>query len=669
MINDERPGDTGAMSRGVESGQVLASRISQGTAYDRLLDRLRTDSRKVITSARGAMAQCPAHEDRNPSLSITKIPQQVLLHCFAGCQTADVLAALGWTMADLFDDHRGAKYHYLDPAGQIIRTVSRTPDKRFPQNGQTKGPSTLYRLPEVVAAVAAGQMIFLVEGEKDADALVSIGAVATTAPMGAGNFAKVDTAPLTGAKIIAVVDHDPGGQTWAGQVRDSVAGVAGSLIFQQAKIGKDAADHVAAGLGLDDLVEIEISEAKSGRRARVTWADKIMPEPVVWGWRDESGGRIPAGSLSVAAGREGSGKSCFAVWLTAHVTRGTLPGSLRGSPRRVLYAAIEDSWRHTIVPRLLAADADLSMVGRFDVITDEDQETAVTLPADMALLGQVIRDHDVALVVLDPLLSTVSGTIDSHKEREVRLALDPLARLADDTGAVILGIAHFNKSAGSDAANLITGSGAFKNVPRSVFGFARDHSDENAGRIMSQVKNSLGRDDLPSLSYRIEAAYIATEAGPAETARLIFTGHSERTVADVLRDRDGSDEDHDDRRELDRWLIDYLTSDGGSANARDVIRDGRASGFNENAIKKARRRVGAASERRGFGRGSSVVWTIDAAIGAIGARKQRPESMAPMSTYEPSASALPSCSVCGFPLDPVLAAEGHTTHPACDGPS
>ena len=71
--------------------------------------------------------------------------------------------------------------------------------------------------------------------------------------------------------------------------------------------------------------------------------------------------------------------------------------------------------------------------------------------------------------------------------------------MADRTGSVFLGIAHFNKGNGTDAASLITGSGAFKNVPRSVFGFARDESDDNGGRVMSQVKNSLGRDDLHSL--------------------------------------------------------------------------------------------------------------------------------------------------------------------------
>lgn len=50
---------------------------------------------------------CPAHEDRSPSLSVKEADDgRVLVHCFAGCETADVLAALGRTLADLFDGPR-----------------------------------------------------------------------------------------------------------------------------------------------------------------------------------------------------------------------------------------------------------------------------------------------------------------------------------------------------------------------------------------------------------------------------------------------------------------------------------------------------------------------------------------------------------------------------------
>ena len=98
---------------------------------------------------------------------------------------------------------------------------------------------------------------------------------------------------------------------------------------------------------------------RGGRKLVLTPASEIEPEPVVWAWEDDGAGRIPAGSLGLFAGREGTGKSSFLIWLSAQITKGTLPGSFKGGPRGVIYVAVEDSWKYTIVPRLMAAGADL----------------------------------------------------------------------------------------------------------------------------------------------------------------------------------------------------------------------------------------------------------------------------------------------------------------------
>jgi hypothetical protein len=135
-----------------------------------------------------------------------------------------------------------------------------------------------------------------------------------------------------------------------------------------------------------------------------------------------------------------------------------------------------------------------------------------------------------------------------------------------------------NKGSGSDAASLITGSGAFKNVPRSIFGFARDDSDDSGGRAMTQVKNSLGRDDLASLSYRIDSTQITTRKGIATTGKFVFLGESERSVADVLRDSRSSLDEYElaDRSDAESWLDKYLLDNGGTAEAKTVIAAGES---------------------------------------------------------------------------------------------
>lgn len=289
------------------------------------------------------------------------------------------------------------------------------------------------------------------------------------------------------------------------------------------------------------------------RKLKLTRASEIEIKPVIWAWKENGRGRIPSGALVAAAGREGTGKSSFGTWMTAGITTGSLPGAFDGTPYNVIGVAVEDSWEHTIAGRLKAAGANMNRVFRVDVEVSEDEFSTINLPHDFDMLEQAIVENDVKLVVLDPLISTIGATVDTHKERSVRTVLDPLARMADRTGCVMLGICHFGKGAGTDASSLITGSGAFKNVPRAIFGFAVDNED--GVRIMTQTKNSLGRSDYPSLSYRIEEATVLTSTGElAEVARFVFDGISDRSVEDVLSKNGGEGEDREAKADAKDYL-------------------------------------------------------------------------------------------------------------------
>jgi len=307
------------------------------------------------------------------------------------------------------------------------------------------------------------------------------------------------------------------------------------------------------------------------RRLKLTRASDIAIKPVVWAWKENGRGRIPSGALAAAAGREGTGKSSFGIWMSAEITTGMLDGAFYGAAHNVIYVAIEDSWEHTIAGRLKAAGANLSRVFRVDVEVSEDETSTINLPSDFDLLEQAIRENDVKLVVLDPLMSTISSVVDTHKERSVRTVLDPLAQMADRTGCVMLGICHFGKGAGTDPSSLITGSGAFKNVPRAIFGFAVDN--ENDVRIMTQTKNSLGRSDHPSLAYRIEPANVLTSTGEvAEVGRFVFQGLSDRSVEDVLSSH-GDREDRDAKADAEDYLRKAL--DGRWRRTNDIIEEAR----------------------------------------------------------------------------------------------
>lgn len=662
------------------------------SAFDRIRSALDQLGPVKTVGNESVSARCPAHEDRNPSLSVRGIEGQVLLYCHAGCETTAVVAALGLRLADLFDNQRGATYRYDNG-----RTVHRSPDKKFRQ-ADSGSPLELYRLSKVRAAVAEGRPVLVVEGEKDVHAAESIGLTATCSPMGAGKWSKIDPSPLYGSIVLVVADNDSAGMAHAGDVVASLAGKAQVSVWKAAE-GKDLADHIAAGRSVPgELVSVplETLPSRAGspaappgsiRRLVLTPASEIKLRAARWLWDtapagappSEVEGRIPAGSLTIGAGRAGIGKSQHAAWLAAHITRGILPGCHYGTPRSVIYAASEDSWAMTIAPRLVAAGADLSRVFRIEVSDDNDANARLTLPSDTALLEQAIIANDVVLIVLDPLLSMIDAQINDYRAREVRDALEPLLPIADRTGCALLGLAHFTKATGSDPLLLIAGSGAFGQLVRAGIGYARDDStddgspsaDAGSRYVMSTIKSNLGREDLPSLSYRFEPTQVDTADGAAWVSRLDFTGTAARSVSDVLRDSHLDDEQRSERDEAADFIRNYLANAGGSAASQDVLKAGRAAGYQDNVLKKARSRAGARTERRGFGPGASWVWTIDrpggkpskeatdddphrCPIEAIDATPTNVESMESMAapSLPDAVVSLPLFRLCGHPGDP-----------------
>ena len=253
------------------------------TAYERLRAALESRGIARETGAGKLIARCPAHDDRNPSLSVTGIEGSALLYCHAGCATAEVLAALDMGAADLFDNRREATYVY--PGG---RKVHRKADKQFPQSGN-KDDRSLYRADRLGDA----DHVLVVEGEKDVLAAESIGAVAVCSAMGAGKAHLADWNPLRGRHITVVADNDGPGRKHAEKVAELVtAAGAVSVRIVCAAVGKDLADHVAASKSLEELVDQKAAAPAAGEFP-------LPPEPVAEGdAQGGDGGRQPRRSVA-----------------------------------------------------------------------------------------------------------------------------------------------------------------------------------------------------------------------------------------------------------------------------------------------------------------------------------------------------------------------------------
>ncbi|PRX90848.1 DUF3987 domain-containing protein [Allonocardiopsis opalescens] len=234
------------------------------------------------------MARCPAHPDRQPSLSVSVGKEHpVVFHCHAGCERDAILDALGLTWAELCKPReerprggewtpRGdaiAVYDYFDENGELLFQVLRTADKQFPcripdrskksgwawRLGDTR--RVPYRLPQILAAVRAGTTVYIAEGERDCNTLERHGLEATCNPGGAGKWRQEYAEHLSGADVVVIADRDDPGLDHARHVARTLAGVAAHVRIVQAAAGKDATDHFNAGHGAGDFVALDADQA------------------------------------------------------------------------------------------------------------------------------------------------------------------------------------------------------------------------------------------------------------------------------------------------------------------------------------------------------------------------------------------------------------------------
>lgn len=415
-------------------------------AYQRVVDAFEREGLAVTTRGNGkASAQAPGHSPADRSVTITDIGEQVLVHSHSD-PTGDVLDALGITQADLFDSPRGLTYTYGDG-----RKVTRSPDKRFFQAGNTTGRE-LYRRDQVEMAVLAGQPVFVVEGEKDVHAIEAMGATATCTAMGAGKAKRFDWTPLTGANVIVIEDNDDPGRQHAEQVVEILEPIARTVTLSRAKTGKDAADHIAAGHTLDQLEHVP-GNTPHERHQILDWHQVFSsaPDEVDWLVRDVLA-RGRAYSLVATAK---AGKSLLLLDIAASLAAGrsTLGGPPL-APMRVLYVDLENA-PQDLADRLRDMNYGPADLGNLRYLSFPSLP-ALDSPIGGLELYDVAEHHDAQLVVIDTVSRVVSGEENSADTYRAlyRHALAPLKA----QGRTVVRLDHLGKDAtagarGSSAKN------------------------------------------------------------------------------------------------------------------------------------------------------------------------------------------------------------------------
>lgn len=293
----------------------------------------------VKRAGAGWVARCPSHEDHRQSLGVSVGDDgRVLVNCYAGCAVEDVCSRIGLSVSELFADapngngHReiGELYDYVDEHGELLYQVVRFVPKDFRQRKPDGAGGwawrlgdvrrVLYKLPEVLAAVGSGEVVYVAEGEKDVHALERAGVVATCNAGGAGKWRVEYSEALVGASVVIVADKDEPGRKHAAQVAAALDGVATSVRIVEAAVGKDAADHLAAGKTVDEFVAVGQDEIETPAASPyVNWSTFWDTESRVddWAYQDI----LARGRGHAIYAVHKAGKSLLSLYMAAAISQ------------------------------------------------------------------------------------------------------------------------------------------------------------------------------------------------------------------------------------------------------------------------------------------------------------------------------------------------------------
>ena len=557
--------------------------------------------------------RCPAHEDTNPSARWNPAKQTWFCDaCKTGGGWRDLAGRLDIALSDEISSAARTivtTYAYHDAAGKLLYEVVRWSPKAFAcrRPDGTSGWSwdlhevdrVLYRLPSLLTAVAAGDPVFIVEGEKDADAVAALGLAASTNSGGAGKWRPEYSCVLAGASVILLPDNDKAGRTHAEAIARSLTGHGSAIrIVELPDLPSkgDVSDWIDHGLAhgssretlrtqLQDLASRtplwQATQARAiPRRARRL--SDVVPETVTFLWYPY----VPLRKVTLLEGDPGQGKSWVTAALAASGSRGIpLPGAQAFPPFPSLLFTAEDGLADTLRPRLDAMGADCSLIHACDA------PLSLAASNDVARMEREITDTCARLVILDPVVAFLGARTDIYRGNEIRALMAPLARIADRHGCAIVAVRHLTKTKVGRSIYAGQGSIEFTASARSVL-LAGSAPEDPVQHALVHIKSNLAPCGA-SCGYRIE------------DGRFTWTGESNLGAADLLAS-DAPFGAANAEEEARAFLRATLAEGPLPANA--VLAAARAIGISERTLKRAKQREQIEVVRKGFGEGSAWLW-------------------------------------------------------------
>lgn len=372
-------------------------------------------------------------------------------------------------------------------------------------------------------------------------------------------------------------------------------------------------------------------------------ASKIAPKAMRWLVPNV----LAHGITTCVTGDGGVGKSTLlTTWMAdLSVARPLVPGGKVLPAMESVVVSTEESAESVIVPKLMAAGADLTKVTILDSIPDDDGHGGIMprglrLPGDADAIMDVVADTGAALLVLDPVAELLDDKHSANNDQEVRRALATIRRRCAQLGCALAYLQHVNKK------NESMGSGAWKNMARVQLRVDR-HPDDATRSVLHQAKTNYGL--APAWEFHMEAIPFARLGiddpdGDNTTARVIWDGLSSLDPTDLT----GATISREERAErLGAGDLIVQCIEEGTNTWKPIMAKAREYGFSERAMRTAAAEKGIRPSRESFG--GSVVWKRAPAY--------EPATPAPNGNGHhlhvvPPRTTVPVCSTCGLPVDP-----------------
>jgi len=309
-------------------------------------------------------------------------------------------------------------------------------------------------------------------------------------------------------------------------------------------------------------------------------ASEVIPRETDW----LSEGRLSMGALWFLDGNKGSGKSSIAAAVAAAITGGPpLPGGKQRDQEAVLWFAGEES-PSMVRRKLEAAGADIHAVFFPGRAEDGGTVRTLSLCEHEEMLAATVERFHAKLIVLDTL-SCFSGNADLNQDQSSRTVTSPLVRIAQASGCLVLATRHPRKTPVSNPLDRGMGNAAVAAAARGVLTTGKD--PDYGRRVLGVLANNDGK----------AAPVICYELTDCEGVPCVQWG--EEITLDPERIEFGVVEEAVElvRTEAKQLLRRRIGT--GWVSAADVLKEARANGISQDALDRARWKLGVQSRRVG----------------------------------------------------------------------